>query len=167
MFASTIRPVRHRIPLPLSIVARPHEAGLIDSWRADSLAFVWLDPGITPCCKTPKIACGDFSAKRATRRQSPVDRASNPILESPMSLARCDVVPHVVIQSSHLRLGEFESHAAKRLLQQYRPAADVVAAGPLRQILARSARPAFSRGPAKSRNARIFNGTSGGPVWTR
>jgi hypothetical protein len=37
-----------------------------------------------------------------------------------MSLARCDAVPHVVIQSSHLRLGEFESHAAKRLLQQYR-----------------------------------------------
>ena len=34
-----------------------------------------------------------------------------------MSLARCDVVPHVVIQSSHLRLGEFESYAAKRLLQ--------------------------------------------------
>jgi hypothetical protein len=24
------------------------------SWRADSLAFVWLDPGITPCCKSRK-----------------------------------------------------------------------------------------------------------------
>jgi hypothetical protein len=23
----------------------------VPSWRADSLAFVWLDPGITPCCK--------------------------------------------------------------------------------------------------------------------
>jgi hypothetical protein len=34
-----------------------------------------------------------------------------------MRLARCGVVPHVVIQSSHLRLGEFESHAAKMLLQ--------------------------------------------------
>jgi hypothetical protein len=31
---------------------RSHEADLIHSWRADSLAFVWLDPGITPCCKT-------------------------------------------------------------------------------------------------------------------
>jgi hypothetical protein len=38
--------------LPLSIAARPHEDGLIRSWRADSLAFVWLDPGITPCCKS-------------------------------------------------------------------------------------------------------------------
>src|SRR6202051_2181724 len=52
MSASTTRPVRHSIPLPLSIVARPHEAGLIRSWRADSLTFVWLDPGITPCCKS-------------------------------------------------------------------------------------------------------------------
>src|SRR5882762_11791548 len=52
MSASTIRLVPHSIPLSLSIVARPHEAGLIRSWRADSLAFVWLDPGITPCCKS-------------------------------------------------------------------------------------------------------------------
>src|SRR6185503_11395348 len=47
MFASTTRPVRHSTPLPLSIVARPHEAGHLRSWRADSLALVWLDPGIT------------------------------------------------------------------------------------------------------------------------
>src|ERR1700729_898711 len=52
MSASTTRPVRHSIPFSLSIVARPHGAGLICSWRADSLAFVWLDPGITPCCKS-------------------------------------------------------------------------------------------------------------------
>src|ERR1700684_969030 len=52
MSASTTRPVRHSIPLSLSIVARPHGAGLICSWRADSLAFVWLAPGITPCCKS-------------------------------------------------------------------------------------------------------------------
>ena len=52
MSASTTRPVRHSTPLSLSIVGRPHEAGLIRSWRADSLVFVWLDPGITPCCKS-------------------------------------------------------------------------------------------------------------------
>ena len=39
MSASTTRPVQHNIPLPLSIVARPHEAGLIRSWRADSLCL--------------------------------------------------------------------------------------------------------------------------------
>jgi hypothetical protein len=36
---STTRPVQHNIPLPLSIVERPHEAGLIRSWRADSLCL--------------------------------------------------------------------------------------------------------------------------------
>ena len=35
---------------------------------------------------------------------------------------------------------------------------------PLRQISAISAKLAFSRGPAKSRNARIFNGISDRPV---
>src|ERR671910_666927 len=62
MFASTTRPVRHSTPLPLSIVARPHEAGLIRFWRADSLAFVWLDPGITPCCKI----CGCLTPGKAS-----------------------------------------------------------------------------------------------------
>src|SRR6202161_1097494 len=63
MSASTTRPVRHSIPLPLSIVARPHEAGLIRSWRADSVAFVWLDPGITPCCKSRKLHQSEFLLK--------------------------------------------------------------------------------------------------------
>src|SRR5947208_11119943 len=53
MSASTIRLVRHSIPLSLSIAGRPHQAGPIRSWRADSLVFVWLDPGITPCCRSP------------------------------------------------------------------------------------------------------------------
>src|SRR5436305_5629404 len=52
MSASTIRLVRHSIPLSLSIAGRPHQAGPIRSWRADSLVFVWLDPGITPCCRS-------------------------------------------------------------------------------------------------------------------
>jgi hypothetical protein len=30
------RPVRHSAPLHLSIFARPHEVGLVDSWGADS-----------------------------------------------------------------------------------------------------------------------------------
>src|SRR6204780_4560831 len=64
MSASTTRLARHSIPLSLSIVARPHGAGLICSWRADSLAFVWLDPGITPCCKS--------RLREATKRDSVV-----------------------------------------------------------------------------------------------
>src|SRR5215469_1285646 len=53
--ASTIRPNRHSAPSSLSIVARSHEADLIHPWRADSLAVVWLDPGITPCCKSRPV----------------------------------------------------------------------------------------------------------------
>src|SRR6478736_3475647 len=68
MFASTTRPVRHSIPLPLSIAARPHEAGLLRSWRADSLALVWLDPGITPCSLIP--AFGLENPTRSVGQQS-------------------------------------------------------------------------------------------------
>src|SRR5262249_34909007 len=61
MSASTTRPIRHSAPSSLSVVTRSHEVDLIHSWRADSLAFVWLDPGITPCCKSrfgqPNNAC--------------------------------------------------------------------------------------------------------------
>src|SRR6202035_5886890 len=72
--ASTTRPVRHSIPLPLSIVARPHEGGLIRSWRADSLAFVWLDPGITPCCKSPKSNISENLAKADVSMTWPLQR---------------------------------------------------------------------------------------------
>jgi hypothetical protein len=44
-----------------------------------------------------------------------------------VSVALGDVVPHITIQSLHLRVGEFESHVAKRLLQQYRSLTDLAA----------------------------------------
>jgi hypothetical protein len=65
-----------------------------------------------------QMAQRPFSRRKTKNRQSTVDRVSNLIPESLMRLARRGVVPHVVIQSSHRRLEEFESHAAKRLLQQ-------------------------------------------------
>src|SRR5258705_5230616 len=64
-------------------------------------------------------------AKERNKRQSPLDRAANPLPESPVSLACGDVVPHIVVQSPRPRLGEFETHAAKRLLQHYLPRVDV------------------------------------------
>jgi len=36
------------------------------------------------------------------------------------------VVPHIIIQSSRLRLGEFETHPAKRVLQHNLPGAEMV-----------------------------------------
>jgi hypothetical protein len=42
-----------------------------------------------------------------------------------VSLAHDDVVPHIIIQSSRLRPGEFETHTAKGLLQHYRHFSDM------------------------------------------
>src|ERR1700720_655095 len=103
MSASTTRPVRHSIPLPLSIVARPHEAGLIRSWRADSLAFVWLEPGITPCCKSRKSKNSENLAKVYSSMfsllQGPVGSIRRPVVD----LVRNDVVPHVAACRTHQR----------------------------------------------------------------
>jgi hypothetical protein len=41
------------------------------------------------------------------------------------SLGLGDVVPHIIIRSLHLRVGKFESHPAKKLLQQYRHEPDM------------------------------------------
>ena len=79
------------------------------------------------CCKSPKRRSGQFPAKERNKRQSPINRASNTLPESPVSLALGDVVPRVIIQSLHVRAGEFESHLPKRLLQQYLPEGDMAA----------------------------------------
>src|ERR1700716_229088 len=76
------------------------------------------------CCKSLKRRSGQFLAKERNERESPINTASNPLRKSPMSLARGDLSPHIIIQSPRLRGGEFESHLQKRLLQQYLPDAE-------------------------------------------
>jgi hypothetical protein len=75
-------------------------------------------------CKSPKSRSCKTPAKERNKRQSPLDRAAKPLPESPVSLACGDVVPHIVVQSPRPRLGEFETHPAKRLLQHYLPTRD-------------------------------------------
>src|SRR6516225_4220980 len=55
MSASTTRPVRHNVPSQLSIVARPHEDGLMCSWRADSLCLRVARSRNYPCCKSRRF----------------------------------------------------------------------------------------------------------------
>jgi hypothetical protein len=119
MFASTTRPIRHNTPLSLSIVARPHEAGLLGSWRADSFALVWLDPGITPCCKTPKMFWSDFSAKRATKRQSTIDVSSSALPKLPVSSSPVAAVPPHDYSFAAPQPGTFVFSDPKRVLQHY------------------------------------------------
>src|SRR5215467_11127105 len=93
--ASTIRPNRHSALSSLSIVARSHEADLIHPWRADSLAVVWLDPGITPSCKTRKLQGHEFFAKTRNGKQSPIRIDAIAMSKSPVSLMLGDEVPHI------------------------------------------------------------------------
>jgi len=49
-------------------------------------AFVWHDPGITPCCKSRKLQGDEFFAKTRNRKQSPIRIASLALPRSPVSL---------------------------------------------------------------------------------
>src|SRR6478672_5434898 len=50
-------------------------------------AFVWHDPGITPCCKSPKLPGDDFLTVRRPDRRTPVCAASITLPGSPVSLS--------------------------------------------------------------------------------
>src|SRR5712671_1413239 len=72
MSASTIRPVRHSIPWPLSIVARPHEAGLIRYGELIPLPLSGSIPELPHVAKveTLKISrYADFAADPSGSRQ--------------------------------------------------------------------------------------------------
>src|SRR5205085_11652611 len=87
-------------------------------------AFVWHDPGITPCCKSPKLPGDDFLAVRRSDRLPPTCVISITLSRSPVSLSSGDEVPHIFTRKSRLQPGEFLITSAKRLLQQYLPKAD-------------------------------------------
>jgi hypothetical protein len=70
-------------------------------------------PGSNGSCwqivlQSPKKSCGGISAEGRNKRQSPSNATSNPLAESPVSLAHGGVVAHTIIRSSRLRIGEFE-----------------------------------------------------------
>src|SRR6516165_8073304 len=120
MSASTTRPVQHSAPLLLSIFARPHQDGLMRSWRADSLCLRMARFGITPCCKSPKLPGDKFPATRRTNRRPAICVASIALPKSPVNSSSGDEVPHIFTRKSRLQPGEFLITGAKRLLQQYR-----------------------------------------------
>src|SRR5499425_465842 len=77
------------------------------------------------CCKSPKLPGDDFLTVRRSDRRTPVCAASITLPRSPVSLSSGDEVPHIFTRKSRLRPGEFLITSAKRLLQQYRPKADI------------------------------------------
>ena len=81
-------------------------------------AFVWHDPGITPCCKSRKLLGDNFPAARRFDRRPPIYVVSITLPRSPVSLSSGDEVPHIFTRKSRLQPGEFLIISAKRLLQQ-------------------------------------------------
>ena len=77
------------------------------------------------CCKTPKMPCDQFSAKRRNKRQLPIDVPSSAPTKSLVGSSPIDVAPRMIIRSLRLRAGKIVFGDAKRLLQQDRHQADV------------------------------------------
>jgi hypothetical protein len=50
--AKRMTPSAPRLYAAIAAVVRRASLRTKKSARADTLAFVWLDPGITPCCKS-------------------------------------------------------------------------------------------------------------------
>jgi hypothetical protein len=81
-------------------------------------AFVWLDPGITPCCKSRNLQGHEFFAKTQNGKQSPIRVGAIALSKSPVSLALGDEVPHIFTRKPRQRPLEFLIIGAKRVLQQ-------------------------------------------------
>jgi hypothetical protein len=65
------------------------------------------------------MACSDFSAKRATRRRSPIDVSSSALTKLPVSPSLVAVVPRTIVRSPRPQPGKFVFSDPKRVLQHY------------------------------------------------
>jgi hypothetical protein len=90
---------------------------------AGSEVSLWTDS----VAKIPKGAAANFPPKNEKERQSPINRASNPLPESPVSLAHGDVVPHIIIRSSRLGPENLSPMPKKNFCNTIGPKADATA----------------------------------------
>ena len=87
-------------------------------------AFVWHDPGITPCCKSLKTPGDKFPARSRNKPRALIDVASGSLPKSPW-LSPGDEVPHMFTRKPRLQLEKFAINGAKRLLQHNLPVAEI------------------------------------------
>src|SRR5216684_917943 len=85
--------------------------------------------------KLPKSRATNFPQIDQTSRKSPTDVSSRPLPKSPVSSSQDNVVPQIIIRSPYVRPGKFVLVDAKRVLQQYRHAADIREPRPKRPSL--------------------------------
>jgi hypothetical protein len=79
------------------------------------------------CCKSPGLPYNNFLAKRRVKLKTSVDVPLLALPTSPVTRMLSQVFPHIFFQKPHLRLLNLELNDAGRLLQQYRPGADISA----------------------------------------
>src|ERR1700730_8339092 len=65
------------------------------------------------------MAGSDFSAKRANKRQSPIDGSSSALPKLPASSSLVAVVPRTIVRSPRPQPGKFVFSDPKRVLQHY------------------------------------------------
>jgi len=82
-------------------------------------AFVWLDPGITPCCKSRKLQGHEFFAKTRNGKQSPIRIDALALSKSPVGLTLGDEVPHIFTRKPRLRPAECLYACANCLIVGY------------------------------------------------
>src|ERR1700730_307472 len=77
------------------------------------------------------MAGSDFSAKRANKRQSPIDGSSSALPKLPASSSLVAVVPRTIVRSPRPQPGKFVFSDPKRVLQHYQadngPKSDIAA----------------------------------------
>src|ERR1700674_581946 len=71
------------------------------------------------------MAWSDFSAKRATKRQSPIDVSSSALPKLPVNSSLVAVVPHMIIRSPRPQPRKFVFSDPQRVLHHNLPTADV------------------------------------------
>jgi hypothetical protein len=99
-----------------------------NSRQSSILAGDWLSAFDRYCCKSPKLTGDNFLARRRSESRLLIEMAPGLLPKSPVSLSPGDEVPHMFTRKPRLRLGKIVISSAKRLLQHYRPTADIQAA---------------------------------------
>src|SRR5215211_8830751 len=82
------------------------------------------------------MACSDFSAKRAVRRQSPIDVFSSALPKLPVSSSLVAMVPHTIMRSPSPQPGKLVFTDSKIVLQHYPPKNGHPQAAPARPLCA-------------------------------
>jgi hypothetical protein len=75
--------------------------------------------------KVPKGTAANFPPKNETKRQSPINAGSDPLSESPVSLAHDGAIPTLLFDRRTYGSENLSPHVAKILLQQNLPIAAI------------------------------------------